>query len=38
MRKKFNTWLTSILVGISAFSILGGVLPMPVSRSGQRIQ
>ena len=32
MRKKINTWLTSILVGISAFSILGGVLPMPVSR------
>ena len=28
MKKKFNSWLTSILAGISALSILGGVLPM----------
>ncbi len=28
MKKKLNTWLTSILAGISALSILGGVLPM----------
>ena len=33
MKKKFNTWLTSILAGISALSILGGVLPMLNSKT-----
>ena len=33
MKKKLNTWLTSILAGISALSILGGVLPMFASKT-----
>ena len=28
MKKRFGTWFTSILAGISALSILGGVWPM----------
>ena len=28
MKKKFKSWLTSILAGVSALSIFGGVLPM----------
>ena len=33
MKKKFKSWLTSILASISALSILGGVLPMLNSKT-----